>query len=150
MSKDPSETVESIVGTITMKDGTTRHFQIGTDFGWSQWGEAPSLLSKTGVVVEAMADGLKDAEIPFDSDSDEDDEEDDDPEAYGPEATYSIIRFYRSDEYDREIVATGLTYAQAREHCNDPETSSSSATGAEAVARTMARGPWFEAHEREA
>jgi hypothetical protein len=36
-------------------------------------------------------------------------------------ATYKIIRFYQDDR-PAEVIDTGLTLAEAREHCNDPST----------------------------
>ena len=38
-------------------------------------------------------------------------------------ATYTINRFY-SDDTDRRVIATGLTLAEAKEHCNNPDTES--------------------------
>lgn len=61
-----------------------------------------------------------------------------------------ILRFYYSDDHDTETIATGLTPEQAIAHCTDPETSSTTATSPEAVARTEAKGPWFDGHEDEA
>lgn len=44
-------------------------------------------------------------------------------------ATYKVVRFYRDNEdLNRTVVTRGLTLEQARAHCNDPETSSSTAT----------------------
>ena len=65
-------------------------------------------------------------------------------------STYKIIRFYRdAPELNRTVVTRGLTLEQAQEHCHDPETSSSTATSPEAVARTEAHGPWFDGYEEE-
>lgn len=36
--------------------------------------------------------------------------------------TYTIIRHYSDINADREIIKTGLTLAEAREHCQDPST----------------------------
>lgn len=61
------------------------------------------------------------------------------------EQTFKVTRFYRDDdELNGTVVVRGLTQEQAQAHCNDPETSSSTATSAEAVARTKAHGPWFD------
>jgi hypothetical protein len=65
-------------------------------------------------------------------------------------ATYKIVRFYRDDdELNRSVVTTGLTLEQAKAHCADAETSSSSATSPEATARTAAHGAWFDGYEQE-
>lgn len=53
--------------------------------------------------------------------------------------TYTITRYYR-DKGDPLIIATGLTLDEALEHCNDPETSSSTATNPV----LDYRGPWFD------
>ena len=44
--------------------------------------------------------------------------------------TYKIIRFFQ--EEDNKIIDTGLTLEEAQKHCNDPETSSSTATSVDA------------------
>lgn len=62
--------------------------------------------------------------------------------------TYKIIRYYQ-DIGREDIVATGLTLEEAREHCNDPETSSETATGEVALARTKCFGPWFHGYSEE-
>lgn len=64
-------------------------------------------------------------------------------------STYRIVRFYQRDEHPREVVARGLTLEQAQAHCNDPETSSSTATGHHARERTERMGPWFDGYEDE-
>ena len=62
--------------------------------------------------------------------------------------TYKIVRFYRDQPFlNGETVATGLTLDEARHRCADPETSSSTATGAKAALRTQMFGPWFEGYE---
>jgi hypothetical protein len=60
-------------------------------------------------------------------------------------ATYKIIRFFR-DISANEVIAEGLTLEEAQAHCNDPETSASTATSAQALALTQARGPWFDGY----
>lgn len=66
------------------------------------------------------------------------------------ERTYKIIRFYQdNDDLNRTVVTRGLTKEQAQEHCHDPETSSSTATTPEALARTEAHGAWFDGWEEE-
>lgn len=64
--------------------------------------------------------------------------------------TYRVIRFYEDNRrWDSEIIAAGLTIEQAQAHCTDPETSSRTATSAEAVERTATRGPWFDGYSEE-
>ena len=64
------------------------------------------------------------------------------------EDTYKIIRFYQ-DSYDRDEVATGLTLEEAKEHCQDEDTSSTTCETPEGLARTESRGNWFEGFESE-
>ena len=64
--------------------------------------------------------------------------------------TYRIRRFYFDcPERHGEVIATGLTLDEAQEHCSDPETSSSTCTEAESVARTEAHGAWFDGYDEE-
>ena len=62
--------------------------------------------------------------------------------------TYRIVRMFRED-YDSIVVKTGLTLEDAREHCRNPETSSSTCKGAEKISVTSRLGPWFDGYEEE-
>ena len=59
-------------------------------------------------------------------------------------ATYQIIRFFKGK--DNRVIDTGLTLEEAQEHCNDPETSSSTATSDEAEYLTERYGAWFDGY----
>jgi hypothetical protein len=61
---------------------------------------------------------------------------------------YMIVRFFREPSR-RRIVKRGLTLEQAQAHCKDPETSSSTATGKTAKARTRRNGDWFDGYTTE-
>ena len=69
--------------------------------------------------------------------------------------TYRIVRFYR--EHPEGINRTrllgiyhrGLTLEEAREHCKDPNTSSSTAQSKEAQRHTELYGDWFDGYEEE-
>lgn len=61
--------------------------------------------------------------------------------------TYQIVRFYQ--DHPREVIETGLTLEEAQEHCNDPETSSKTCAGTEAMQRTAELGVWFDGYEKE-
>lgn len=64
--------------------------------------------------------------------------------------TYRIVRFFRDcEDLNRTVVRRGLTQEQAQAHCHDPETSSSTATSPEALARTQQHGPWFDGWEED-
>jgi hypothetical protein len=61
---------------------------------------------------------------------------------------YRIIRFYESANIRRRIIDSGLTLEQAKAHCSDPETSSSTCTKAAGKARTKRLGRWFDGYEQ--
>lgn len=63
------------------------------------------------------------------------------------EPTYKITRFYQNHPSTTRM--TGLTLEEAQAHCRDPESSSSTATGADALAHTEVNGPWFDGFEEE-
>ena len=67
---------------------------------------------------------------------------DDDTEAED-EHTYEIVRFYADRDEPSRVLETGLTLAEAQEHCNDPETSSSTATSPDEP------GMWFDGFREE-
>lgn len=59
---------------------------------------------------------------------------------------YKVVRFYMyRPGYSRTIIAR-CTLAEAQAHCQDPETSSSTATSAAARRRTRRLGPWFDGY----
>ena len=60
---------------------------------------------------------------------------------------YNIVRFYEDDFCENRIIKRKVTLEEAQAHCRDPETSSSTATSREAVARTEAKGRWFDGYE---
>lgn len=62
------------------------------------------------------------------------------------EATYRVMRFAFS--HDPEVVAEGLTLEEAQDHCNDPETSSSTASD-ETLAEVWQSAPWFDGYTEE-
>jgi len=61
--------------------------------------------------------------------------------------TYKIIRYYMKG--DNEVIMTGLTLEQAQAHCNDPQTSSRTATNDEGHRRSRKKGPWFDGYTKE-
>lgn len=63
--------------------------------------------------------------------------------------TYKIVRFYQDRDRAAEVIVRGLTLDQAQAHCNDPETSSSTATSLAAEERTNLYGPWFDGYTEE-
>ena len=65
------------------------------------------------------------------------------------EETFKVVRYYFSDDMDSEVILTGLTLEQAQAHCQNPQTSSQTATVASAVRRTEKYGPWFDGYTSE-
>jgi hypothetical protein len=65
-------------------------------------------------------------------------------ERYGEH--YKVVRMF-FEEHEPVVVAKYMTLAEAQEWCRDPETSSSTATSAEAVARTEKYGAWFDGYD---
>jgi hypothetical protein len=61
---------------------------------------------------------------------------------------YKIVRFYQRDKPSR-VVKRGLTLDEAKEHCRDPETSSSTCTTPSRKAITRKNGPWFDGFTEE-
>lgn len=59
---------------------------------------------------------------------------------------YKIVRFYHKG--GRRTLMTGLTLEEAKEHCNDPETSSRTCTTPYRRSLTRKHGIWFDGYER--
>lgn len=61
---------------------------------------------------------------------------------------YRVIRFFRDDEENnRMLIEEDLSLEEAQEHCQNPETSSSTATSDWANKYTEKHGPWFDGYE---
>ena len=58
---------------------------------------------------------------------------------------YKIIRFYQYSGR-RPIIKQGLTLEEAQEHCEDPETSSSTCAD---KSHKDKHGPWFDGYTEE-
>jgi hypothetical protein len=65
----------------------------------------------------------------------------------GSAESYRIVRFY--ERGGRRIIARRMTLDEAQEWCRRPDTSSSTATTAEAKRRTARLGRWFDGYEAE-
>jgi hypothetical protein len=62
---------------------------------------------------------------------------------------YKIVRFYYARDKRSRVIRRGLTLEEAQVHCQNPETSSRTATGANARRTTRRNGPWFDGYEEE-
>jgi len=56
--------------------------------------------------------------------------------------SYKIVRNYQKGGH--RIIDEGLTLAEAKAHCSNPETSSRTCKSAAAKAVTRRMGPWFD------
>ena len=63
--------------------------------------------------------------------------------------TYKIVRMYFSSDVSNRVVKRGLTLDEAQQHCQDPETSSSTCRKSQNVKRTQERGKWFDGYEKD-
>jgi hypothetical protein len=59
--------------------------------------------------------------------------------------TYKVERLYQ-DQLERKLIKTGLTLEEAKAHCQDPETSSSTCTN---NTEPPERGSWFDSYDVE-
>jgi hypothetical protein len=60
---------------------------------------------------------------------------------------YKIVRMYARGR--KRTILSGLTLAEARAHCKDPETSSSTCSKSAGLARTRRMGEWFDGYDVE-
>jgi len=61
--------------------------------------------------------------------------------------SYRIVRCYQNPNKRSRTVDNGLTLAEARAHCSDPETSSSTCTKPYPKSLTKKHGEWFDGYE---
>lgn len=61
--------------------------------------------------------------------------------------SYKIVRMFFRDSRKSRVIKRGLTLKEAQAHCQDPETSSATATSAKARRYTKRVGPWFDGYE---
>ena len=64
--------------------------------------------------------------------------------------TYKVIRYFENANVPNETIKTGLSLREAKLHCNEPESSSSTCTNAENRRRTVEKGSWFDGFIAEA
>jgi hypothetical protein len=62
---------------------------------------------------------------------------------------YKIVRHYKDAGILKRVIARGLTLEQAQAHCKNPESSSRTATGKVARARTRKLGDWFDGYDKD-
>jgi hypothetical protein len=60
--------------------------------------------------------------------------------------TYKIVRFFR---HSKRTIQTGLTLEQVQAHCEDPESSYTTAKSPAAKRRTREQGAWFDGYYQE-
>lgn len=59
---------------------------------------------------------------------------------------YKIVRMYQDTNKASRTVTQGLTLAEAKAHCEDPETSSRTCTSYAGRRRTKLHGAWFDGY----
>jgi hypothetical protein len=57
--------------------------------------------------------------------------------------TYKVCRKFRDNDL-LDVISSGLSLDEAKEHCTDPETSSFTCTKRELLMMTERLGPWFD------
>ena len=62
---------------------------------------------------------------------------------------YRVVRFYKDHDIRRRILKRNLSIWEAQSHCQNPETSSSTALGSTPRRRTRKLGEWFDGYEEE-
>lgn len=61
---------------------------------------------------------------------------------------YKIIRNFQKGA-QKQVLLTNLSLKEAQEHCEDPETSSSTCQSEENTKRTELYGPWFDSYQEQ-
>ena len=54
-----------------------------------------------------------------------------------------IVRSYMED-YPSEVIIEDCSHEEAKSHCSDPSTRSSTCTNVEGIRRTEEKGPWID------
>ena len=57
---------------------------------------------------------------------------------------YKIVRHYFSNDISNITIQKNLTLEEAKEWCNDPETSSATCTSVGSLGHTIKYGEWFD------
>lgn len=66
-------------------------------------------------------------------------------------STYRVVRYYReSQAMNGTVIKSGVSLEEAQAWCNDPESSSVTATSEAAQWITEQFGPWFDGYEDDA
>ena len=68
--------------------------------------------------------------------------------AGGGGLNYDVVRYYFNAGIRKRVIKSGVPLWQAKLHTNNPETSSSTAKGKVARARTRRVGPWFDGYTK--
>jgi hypothetical protein len=66
-----------------------------------------------------------------------------------PDDSYQVVRFFANRPGERKTLKTGLTLAEAKDHCSDPETQSKTSTEVFPEGALENTGPWFDGFEKE-
>ena len=63
--------------------------------------------------------------------------------------TYTIVRKFFNPGFPDQVLETGVTLEEARAHCKDPESSSSTCKSAESSKISLEYGAWFDVYVEE-
>lgn len=61
-------------------------------------------------------------------------------------AMYNIIRFHQRENKSSEVINENVTLKEAQRHCNDPDSSSATATSQMTKEYTKKHGQWFDGY----
>jgi len=62
---------------------------------------------------------------------------------------YKIVRVYFKASINKRTIQRGVTLEEARNHCKNPEASSTTCTTSSKRAITRRMGPWFDSYDKE-
>ena len=62
---------------------------------------------------------------------------------------YRVVRYFMASGVRPVVIGENLSLEEAQKHCNNPQTSSKTATGRDARLRTQQFGEWFDGYERQ-
>ena len=60
---------------------------------------------------------------------------------------FQIVRMYHRDDVSDRVIRRNVSLSEAKQHCNDPETSSETCESPENQRHTEYYGPWFDGYE---
>lgn len=62
---------------------------------------------------------------------------------------YQIVRFYQRDSTLNRVIKENVSLGEARRHCSDPETASSTCSEPENIDHSELYGEWFDGFRKQ-